>query len=116
MAIVRTTSKENGTTGSAPPNVRPKSPSPARQTAPGRPAPRTLAQRAATPGTQASNGQFISDVKAELKRVHWPTKDEVRNGVIVTILLLAFFALYIFGLDYVAESTLGALFKSGSPR
>lgn len=111
MAIVRTTSKENGTTGSAPPNVRPKSPS-AQQATPGRTPQRTLAQRASTPGTQAGNGQFLNDVKTELKRVHWPTKEEVQSGVIVTVLLLAFFALYIFGLDYVIERTLGVLFSS----
>ena len=42
---------------------------------------------------------FIHDTVAELKRVVWPPKEQVRAGVIVTIGLLVFFSLYIYGLD-----------------
>jgi preprotein translocase SecE subunit len=46
---------------------------------------------------------LISDTRAELNRVVWPTLEEVRSGTIVTIGLLIFFGLYIFVLDYAAE-------------
>ena len=46
---------------------------------------------------------FINDTQAELKRVVWPTQDEVRNGTIVTVGLLIFFAAYIWGLDVLAR-------------
>ena len=109
MAIVRTTSKETSTTGAAPPAVKPKSPA---QT-PQRVAGRTLPGRATQP-TTADRGQFFSDVKTELRRVVWPSRETVRSGVIVTIGLLIFFALFIFGLDVIAARLLGAIFASGS--
>jgi preprotein translocase SecE subunit len=110
MAIVRTTSKETSTTGAAPPAVKPKSPA----QAPQRVAGRSVPGRATQPTTAADRGQFFSDVKTELRRVVWPSRETVRSGVIVTIGLLVFFALYIFGLDVIAQRLLGAVFESGS--
>ena len=42
---------------------------------------------------------FLQDTQAELRRVVWPSRDDVRAGVIVTVGLLVFFSLYIFVLD-----------------
>lgn len=109
MAIVRTTSKETGTTGSAPPSVRPKAPdNNASRLANGR----AMSNRAVSPANPANSGQFLADTRKELSRVVWPTREEVRSGTIVTIGLLLFFALYIFGLDLVAERFLMFLFSS----
>ena len=104
MAIVRTTPRETGTTGKAPPSMK-------NAPAPQRGARTTLAQRAARPGASkpASSSDFLVDVQAEMRRVTWPTAEEVRSGVIVTIGLLVFFAFYIFGLDYVAQHFVGAM-------
>ncbi len=44
-------------------------------------------------------GAFFSEMGVELRKVVWPTWDEVRNGTIVTVLLLLAFGTYIFGLD-----------------
>jgi preprotein translocase SecE subunit len=52
---------------------------------------------------------FINDTMAELKRVVWPTNEEVRAGTIVTVGLLVFFSLYIFVLDQLAEKLFAAL-------
>jgi preprotein translocase SecE subunit len=52
---------------------------------------------------------FVSDTLAELKRVVWPSKDEVVAGTVVTIGMLLFFSLYIFGLDKLASSFFKAL-------
>ncbi|HEX8464662.1 MAG TPA: preprotein translocase subunit SecE [Abditibacterium sp.] len=56
----------------------------------------------------ASPKDFVNDTMAELKRVDWPTREERTAGTIVTILLLAFFSLYIFGLD----NAINAIFSS----
>jgi preprotein translocase SecE subunit len=98
MAIVRTTTKEN-TTGSAPPAT---AKSPRSSTPPIRPGVRPGAPRAAAQG-RAGARQFLQDTWTELHRVKWPTRAEVQAGTIVTVLLLFFFAIYIFGLDYAAE-------------
>ena len=43
--------------------------------------------------------QFLHDVRAELKRVTWPTATEVKNTTIITIVAVIFFALYLWGVD-----------------
>jgi preprotein translocase subunit SecE len=106
MAIVRTT-----TTGNQMPD--PKKPTSGKDL--NRPGGRGLTQqRGSVPNQAANRGQFINDVRAEMRRVVWPTRDEVRSGVIVTVLLLLFFAFYIFGLDWVTERLLGAVFTTKS--
>lgn len=62
----------------------------------------------ARPGSQQAVAagdarSFLADTQAELKRVVWPTKEEVRAGTIVTVMLLVFFSLYIFALDFAAD-------------
>ena len=44
-------------------------------------------------------GQFLHDVRTELRRVSWPTADHVRNTTIITLVAVVFFALYLFGVD-----------------
>jgi len=58
-------------------------------------------QRAAAPGFFARTGQFIRDTRAEMRRVSWPTANEVKNTTIITLIAVIFFALYLFGIDRV---------------
>ena len=44
-------------------------------------------------------GNFLHDVRAEMKRVSWPTAKEVQNTTIITIIAVIFFAVYLFGVD-----------------
>jgi preprotein translocase subunit SecE len=44
-------------------------------------------------------GQFLHDVRAELKRVSWPTRQHVQNSTLITLVAVAFFAAYLFGVD-----------------
>ncbi len=115
MAIVRTTPRETGSgdaSGEAPSQGvtrsvdrtksvvnqggRPQA-RPAR--VPGqmaRPSSSTAQQQIAQGGAR----NFWNDTLVELRRVHWPTKDERAAGTIVTIGMLVFFALFITGLEY----------------
>jgi preprotein translocase subunit SecE len=43
--------------------------------------------------------QFLRDVRAEMKRVSWPTLNEVRNTTIITLVAVVFFAIYLFLVD-----------------
>lgn len=43
--------------------------------------------------------QFVRDVRAEMKRVSWPTAVEVKNTTIITIIAVVFFAIYLFTVD-----------------
>ena len=44
-------------------------------------------------------GQFIRDVRAEMKRVSWPTGKEVKNTTVIVLIAVIFFALYLFVVD-----------------
>jgi preprotein translocase subunit SecE len=44
-------------------------------------------------------GQFVRDTRAEMRRVSWPTMNEVKNTTIITLIAVIFFALYLFGVD-----------------
>jgi len=110
MAIVRTTTSPGENT----PDPKKMAPArPADRANPARPGTRTAA-----PARAGNAGQFISETQTELRRVVWPTRTEVRSGTIVTVGLLIFFAMYIFGLDYVAENLfklLGLYGAAGAP-
>ena len=98
MAIVRTTTNP----GEIPdPKKQPTTKPIARATAGRAGVGRTLApSRGQAP---AQRGAFINDTMAELRRVVWPPRDQVRSGTIVTIGLLIFFGLYIYGIDRAIE-------------
>jgi preprotein translocase SecE subunit len=70
---------------------------------------RSAANRSTLATQGSSPAEFLRDTRAELKRVVWPTKEVVTSGTIVTIGMLVFFAVYIFALNLISESLLGAL-------
>ena len=43
--------------------------------------------------------EFLHDVRAEMKRVSWPTLKHVQNTTIITIIAVIFFAVYLFLVD-----------------
>ena len=51
------------------------------------------------PATTVGSKTFLQDTIAELKRVVWPSQEQRIAGTVVTIGLLIFFSLYIYGLD-----------------
>jgi preprotein translocase subunit SecE len=50
-------------------------------------------------GPVARLGQFIRDVRAEMRRVSWPGPTEVKNTTIITLVAVIFFATYLFLVD-----------------
>lgn len=54
------------------------------------------------PGRQSGPGrigQFLHDVRAEMKRVSWPNASHVKNTTIITLIAVVFFAVYLFAVD-----------------
>ena len=43
--------------------------------------------------------QFLRDIRAEMRRVSWPTANEVKNTTIITLIAVIFFAIYLFVVD-----------------
>jgi preprotein translocase subunit SecE len=54
---------------------------------------------------------FLKDTKAELKKVTWPSRNEVTSTTIVVIIATVFFGFYLFFMD-VIFSWLISHFKS----
>ncbi len=53
-------------------------------------------------GQQSGPGRiihYLRDVRAEMKRVSWPTANEVKNTTIITLVAVIFFAIYLFAVD-----------------
>ena len=46
-------------------------------------------------------GNFLKDVRAELKKVTWPSKNEVTSTTIVVIAATVFFGFYLFFMDII---------------
>jgi preprotein translocase subunit SecE len=42
---------------------------------------------------------FLREVRQEMDRVSWPTKDEVRESTVIVLLFSLFFAIFIFAVD-----------------
>ncbi len=49
--------------------------------------------------------QFWHDVKAEMKRVSWPVRNEVVNTTIIVIVAIFFFAVYLYFADQTFQFT-----------
>jgi preprotein translocase subunit SecE len=55
--------------------------------------------------------QFWHDIRAELRRVTWPTFKQVQSTTIITIIACAFFALYLYLVDFGLTKLIGGLTK-----
>ena len=48
-----------------------------------------------------SLGKFLSEVRTETKKVHWPTKKELANYTATVLLTVVILAVIIYGIDSV---------------
>lgn len=55
--------------------------------------------------------RFLAETYDELKKVTWPTKDEIVRLTAVVIFISVIVGLYIGGLDYVLTKLLGLIIK-----
>src|SRR5262245_46184484 len=51
------------------------------------------------PSLPSRLSQFLHDVRAEMKRVSWPTLGHVQNTTLITLVAVIFFAVYLFAVD-----------------
>lgn len=68
------------------------------------------------PGTEVKKErtglrQFFSEVRAELKKVAWPNRQEVINSTVVVLIAIVFMTTLIFGYDYLSSKFVLFLFK-----
>ncbi|MHB8670655.1 MAG: preprotein translocase subunit SecE [Acidimicrobiales bacterium] len=78
---------------------------PARRQPPNRPAPRPVRER-------TSPAEYTRQVRAELRKVAWPTRAQVINYSVIVMVALILLTGLIFGLDYVFGKLTFFLFKN----
>jgi len=65
----------------------------------GRPAPSPRVAPTGERKKRTPPRQFIREVRAELKKVAWPTRGEVATYTVVVLVSVTFVTVYVFGLD-----------------
>jgi preprotein translocase subunit SecE len=55
-------------------------------------------------GWWARAGEFVTEVRNEMKRVTWPSRREVYATTLVVILTSVFFGIYLFAVDLLLSS------------
>lgn len=66
------------------------------------------------PGLFARLGNYLREVKVELKRVVWPSRPEVINSSIVVLVTLVFFIVFLYLVDSIIVPILVAYSKLGA--
>ena len=78
----------------------------------GKSAPGGLAGVVGWPGRKIAEARaFLTEVRAELKKVTWPSRKEVSSTTLVVIATSIFFGFYLWGLDIVFSRALSLAFK-----
>jgi preprotein translocase subunit SecE len=57
--------------------------------------------------------QFIRESRSELKKVSWPSRDEVTNSTMVVIGTVIVSSLLLWGMDSILFRIVGAVLKNG---
>lgn len=75
--------------------------------------PRAPERRQAQPSARSertSPKQFLSEVRGELKKVAWPTADEVRNSTVIVLVAVVVMTSLIFAFDWASAKAVLFLF------
>jgi preprotein translocase subunit SecE len=56
-------------------------------------------------------GDFLHDVRMEMRQVTWPTRDEVRSTTAVVIITVFFFGVFLYLVDLSVQKGLEYIFK-----
>jgi preprotein translocase subunit SecE len=63
--------------------------------------------------TIKSNGffDFFREVKSEVKRITWPSKDETKKAFVAVIVFTLMYTILVYGLDSIFQSLLNIILK-----
>ncbi len=54
--------------------------------------------------------RFIQEVRQEMSKVSWPTRDELKGTTIVVIIMTVILSLFIFGVDKILQVILDVIY------
>ena len=58
--------------------------------------------------------KYLKETMAELRKMTWPTKDEIIGSTIVTVVVCLIVSLFIFGVDQGLTAVIKLVFGAGS--
>lgn len=61
---------------------------------------------------RTSPGEFVREVRTELKKVAWPTRQETIRYTIIVFVTLVLLTAFVAGLDWVSSQAILKLFKA----
>jgi len=70
------------------------------------------APSSASPQERTRPGQFLREVRAELRKVAWPTREETINYSIVVLITIIILGVMIYGLDWLFSTFILELFDN----
>lgn len=73
----------------------------------------TRSQQQSLKSERTKPRQFVREVRGEMKKVNWPTRDEVRRFSTIVLVALVVVTLFVFGVDYVVEGISTFLMNPG---
>jgi len=65
-----------------------------------------------TKDERTSARDFVKEVRSELKKVAWPTREETIRYTIIVFITLVLFTAFVAGLDWVSSQAVLKLFKA----
>jgi preprotein translocase subunit SecE len=68
---------------------------------------------ASKPNVFSRMSKYFGDVRAEMRRVVWPTRPDVINSSVVVIVTLIFFTVFTFVVDQVVIFVISSIAKIG---
>lgn len=57
--------------------------------------------------------QFLREARAELKKVSWPSREEVTNSTMVVIVALIIFSIFLWAVDSALFRIIGVVLSNG---
>lgn len=54
--------------------------------------------------------EFVGEVQKEMKKVSWPTKEQLKESTVVVITSTAVMTVFIYAIDFVMDKTVRAIF------
>ena len=58
--------------------------------------------------------KYLKETAAELRKMTWPTKDEIIGSTIVTVVVCLIVSLFIFGVDQALTAVIRLVFGAGT--
>jgi preprotein translocase subunit SecE len=72
--------------------------------------PRPQPRQEGAPRERVTPTQYVAEARAELRKVNWPSRQEVINSTIVVLICVVVMTSLIFGFDYVSSKFVLFLF------